>query len=126
MTVFRYMSLKEFELFQKGEILVNKTDHSKGHKTSSKGFCFFNENDFSPSYAFEFLEDIVSDDVCVRFEVDEKLLVKSWGVYADPYYENWSDTITVDEWCCESYNNRDFKLLDFKYMKTEKEEKLNV
>ena len=84
MIVFRFMSFKEFELFQKGETLVNKTDHSKGYRTISKGyrtiskgFCFFDEDDFSLEYAYEFLVGIVSDDVCARFEVDEKLLVKS-------------------------------------------------
>lgn len=111
------MSLEEFNLLKSGKMLENHTDHSVGHRTTSRGFCFFDEDDCSPEYAFEFLRGIVSDEVCVRFEVDKKLLTESWGIYADPFCENWFDTITMTEWCCESYNNKDFRILDYKYLR---------
>ena len=117
MTVFRYMSLKEFNLLKSGKTLENHTDYSKSNNTASIGFCFFDIDDTSPEYAFEFLEGIVSNDVCVRFEVDKKLLTESYGVYADPFYENWTDSITMKEWCCETYNNKDFKILDYQFLK---------
>ena len=113
------MSLEEFNLLKSGKTLENHTAHFIGHKTSSKGFCFFDENDCSPWYAFEFLSGIVSNEVCVRFKVAKKLLTESWGIYADPFYESWFDTITMREWCCESYNNKGFKILSYKYPKEE-------
>jgi len=114
MTVFRYMSFEEFNDFKIGKTLVNHTDHSKEHCTNSKGFCFLDECDHSPESAYEFLSGIVSDDVCVRFEVDDELLTMAYGTYADPFGNNWNDNMTIDEYCCESYNNKDFKMLDYR------------
>lgn len=122
MIVFRYMSFKEFELLKQGKTLTNTTDHSQGHHTTSKGFCFFDEDDCSPEYAYEFLSDIVSDEICARFEVDEPLLTKSYGIYADPdpdttFLDMLSfsiSKITMTEYCCESYNRNTFKILNYR------------
>lgn len=42
MIVTRFMSLREFEAFERGETLINNTDHFDGGKGGSQsvGFCF--------------------------------------------------------------------------------------
>lgn len=108
MKVFRFMSMDEFNDFLCGMKLNNNKKH-EAH-TNSIGFCFLNEEEFDSEYAYDFLKGIVSDDLCAEFETDENNLKKSWGIYADPYGSFFS-TITVDEYCTEQYNNKDFKLL---------------
>ena len=117
MKVFRFMSQEEFEGFQIGDVLLNNTNHKElGQKTDSVGFCFMDCEDYSPSSAYEFLEGIVSEDIVAVFEVDESLLTKSSGVYAAPLWwddVSWFSTMTVDEYCCTFYSNKDFKLLSY-------------
>ena len=113
MKVFRFMSKEEFELLKSGKTLINKKDHKLTNKCVSVGFCFFDKEDCYPEYAYEFLSSIVSDDVCVEFEVDKSLLKESSGTYADPYGDNFFSTIWMTEYCCTSYNNKDFKMLSY-------------
>ena len=113
MKVFRFMSKKEFKLFKSGKTLINDAEHKKVYDSDSVGFCFFDEDDYSPEYAYEFLSGIVSNDVCVRFEVDKSLLIKSHGIYADPFGDNFFSTMGATEYCCTSYNNKDFKMLSY-------------
>ncbi len=42
MILHRFCSAKEFEAFQRGDLLVNNTDHSvkRGGASTSVGFCF--------------------------------------------------------------------------------------
>lgn len=81
MIVHRFMSLKEYNALQSGKIITNNTIHAKkGFKTTSKGFCFFEED---PDEAIHWLSGIVDLDVCVSFEIEEKLLAKTQGKYAD-------------------------------------------
>ena len=118
MKVFRFMSKEEFEGFQNGEVLLNNTDHKElGQKTDSVGFCFMDCEDYIPESAYDFLSGTVSDDVVAVFEVDESLLTKSSGTYAEPLWwgddVNWFSTMNVDEYCCTFYSNKDFKLLSY-------------
>lgn len=113
MFVFRFMSKEEFTKYINGEILINEKDHSIHSKTKSKGFCFMEyENNHSVENAFEYLDGIVSEDYVCIFECKESLLTSSYGVYADPF-GCFFDTITVDEFCCNSYSNKDFKLKSY-------------
>ena len=112
MKVFRFMSQEEFDKLQNGETLIN-TDNHKDLNTNSVGFCFMDCEDYSPESAYEFLDGIVSEDIVVQFEVDESLLTKSGGMYADPDGEWFLSRMWVDEYCCTSYNNKDFKLLSY-------------
>ena len=75
-----------------------------------------NCDDYCPEYAYEFLSGIVSDDVCAVFEVDESLLTKSSGTYAAPLVDDdvgWFSTMDVDEYCCQSYDKNNFKLIAY-------------
>lgn len=117
MRVFRFMSMDEFKKYQIGDTLSNdKKHHDCGQKTDSVGFCFMDCDDHCPECAYEFLSGIVSDDVCVVFEVDESLLTKSEGTYAAPLINDdvgWFSTMNVDEYCCQSYDKTNFKLLKY-------------
>ena len=85
MRVFRFMSMDEFKKYQIGDTLSNDKKHPDyGQKTESVGFCFMVYDDYYPEYAYEFLSGIVSDDVCVVFEVDDTLIVISSTLYSTP------------------------------------------
>ena len=106
MEVFRFMSKKEFIRLSDGETLE---PYHRNHKarTSSKGFCFMATQDFTPEYAYNFLSCIVSENVCVLFEVPEDYLQESSGVYADPEGE-WDDVFVAREYCCNEYSRDTF------------------
>lgn len=83
MRVTRFMSLAEWEAFERGETLINNTDHFDGGKGGSKsvGFCFTED---APEVAWRYLAGIVDADVWVTFEFPDNYLIQSDGVYADP------------------------------------------
>lgn len=127
MTVFRFMSNDEFQKYKSGKVMKSKKDHAKVYhkRTNSKGFCFFNIEDFTPEEALHFLSGIVSFDVCAVFETEEKL-TKTYGVYAKPIendgdmlklYINllfgWEESFTADEYCINQYDKRSFKLVKY-------------
>ena len=112
MRVTRFMSLAEWEAFERGETLINNTDHFDGGKGGSKsvGFCFTED---APEVAWRYLRGIVDADVWVTFEFPDNYLTKSDGVYADPREEaGFYDRIIIDEWCCTSYDNTIAKVVD--------------
>lgn len=134
MQVFRFMSLKELKKYLKGNTLVNTTVHKESmnrSKTDSKGFCFFNIEDFDPEEAVHILAGIVNLEVCCVFEVEEKELTKSWGLYAKhPDFTKMtkqefnnrllamlcgdfsnSEDFKQTEYCTTTYNNKSFKLI---------------
>lgn len=123
MKVFRFMSKEEFKKYKAGELLENNKKHES--KTSSVGFCFFDIKDFEPKNAMHFLSGIVSFDVCAVFEVDKKILNKTYGVYASPIkrtgdieelinlLKGLNDKFTATEYCTTKYNNKDFKLVKY-------------
>ena len=81
MIVHRFMSEKEYKALLTGKIITNNTIHArKGFKTTSKGFCFFTQD---PDEAVHWLSGIVDMDYCVTFEIEEKLLARTQGKYAD-------------------------------------------
>jgi hypothetical protein len=92
------MSKEEYEQLLAGKVLVNEEDHTREYKTASVGFCFLDINDYSPRQAYEFLRGIVSDYAAVMFEVDEKLLTPSYGVYAyvDKITEYYTTTYSIE------------------------------
>jgi hypothetical protein len=117
MKVFRFMSYEELRKYKNGENLYNNTKHQA--KTNSRGFCFFNIDDFKPEYAWIFIKGAISADVCAVFEVDESLLRKTYGIYNDPNKTleeilNWViKPMKVDEYCTAKYNNKNFKLIKY-------------
>lgn len=108
MILHRFCSKKEFEAYQRGDMLINNTDHrlKRGNATSSVGFCFFVED---PEEAKHWLSGIVDFDYCITVEVDELDVRKSWGRYAD---SKLGKAIIKEEYCSKSYDNYRFRLLD--------------
>ena len=112
MRVTRFMSLAEWKAFERGETLVNNTDHFKDGRggSTSVGFCFTEDE---PSVTWEYLEGIVDADVWVTFEFPDGYLKKSSGKYADTREgAGFYDTVYRTEWCCTSYNNTIAKVID--------------
>jgi hypothetical protein len=120
------MSADEFEKYKNGNKLINYKFHNG--KTNSVGFCFVSCEDFSPEEAMHFLSGVVNFDICAIFEVDKKLLHKTYGIYAEPlkkFEENFSieelintlqgngKTIKIDEYCTTFYNKSAFKLIKY-------------
>lgn len=122
-TVFRFMSKKEFNDYKNGEILKNDTIH-KG-RTNSIGFCFLNIDDYTPEKALHFLSGIVSFDVCAIFKTTKKLR-NTYGVYAKPIkatentledlmniFNGFNETFTATEYCTTEYSDKNFKLIKY-------------
>ena len=82
MILHRFCSKEEFEAYQRGEVLVNETNHSlhRGYASTSIGFCFFVED---PDEAIHILSGIVDLDYCIKVEVDESFVAKSTGRYGN-------------------------------------------
>lgn len=108
MILHRFCSKKEFEAYQRGDMLINNTDHrvKRGNATSSVGFCFFVED---PEEAKHWLSGIVDFDYCITVEVYESDVRKSWGRYADSKLEK---AMIKEEYCSKSYDNYRFRLID--------------
>ena len=104
--VTRFMSLKEWQAFERGERLINHTDHFSGGKggSLSKGFCFTEDN---PDDAWVYLKGIVDADVWATFEFPDGYLRESRGIYADHSEgADFYDKVIKTEWCCEEYDNK--------------------
>lgn len=133
MILHRFMSEREFNAYQNGETLRNETDWRKnGKHTASVGFCFFTDD---PDDAIHWLRGIVTDDVCVTFDVPNDKVVKSSGIYCDNEKsdnslgalfedmlaafagEEMPNVVKMErtEYCCTEYSNRDFRLVGYKY-----------
>ena len=112
MRVTRFMSLAEWEAFERGETLINNTDHFDGGKGGSKsiGFCFTED---PPEVAWQYLKGIVDADVCATFEFPDNYLTKSDGKYSDQSEgAGFFDYEIRTEWCCRSYDNTIAKVVD--------------
>lgn len=123
MRIFRFMSNEEFEKYKKGITLKNNKRHEGN--TNSIGFCFLDEEEFTPEKAMHFLSGIVTFDICAVFETKEKLN-KTYGVYAKPILKTgnafedlynllsgWGDKFTANEYCVTEYNKETMKLLKY-------------
>lgn len=112
MRVTRFMSLAEWEDFERGETLINNTDHFDGGKGGSQsvGFCFTED---APEVAWRYLSGIVDADVWVTFEFPDNYLTKSDGKYRDKSEgAGLFDTVIRSEWCCTYYDNTIAKVVD--------------
>lgn len=122
MQVFRFMSEKEFEKYKNGQELINNTIHQG--KTNSIGFCFLDINEYKPEQAMHFLSGVATLEVCVIFEVNQKLN-KSWGGYAKlpPSTGNFKidlynvlqnkQSFRATEYCTSHYNRNTMKFIKF-------------
>lgn len=128
MKIFRFMCELEFREYMNGKTLTNTTQHDAD--TNSIGFCFLKLDDFKPEDAIHFLSGIVDWGVCAVFEVDEKKLSKSYGVYADHSNDSNNEDINTfmflmqlatgmiprfkaTEYCVTQYDKKAFKLIKY-------------
>lgn len=108
MILHRFCSKEEFEAYQRGEVLVNETNHSltRGNATTSVGFCFFREK---PDDAIHILSGIVDLDYCITVEVDEAEVVQSRGRYGN---RELNRAEFRKEYCTTAYDNKRFRLVE--------------
>ena len=112
MRVTRFMSRAEWEAFERGETLINTTDHFDGGNGGSKsvGFCFTEDE---PAVAWRYLAGVVDADVWATFEFPDNYLTKSDGKYSDKSKGACLfDYVIRTEWCCTSYNSTIAKVVD--------------
>lgn len=109
------MNKNEFEKFKNGETLYNNTVHNA--KTTSKGFCFFDLNDYRPHNAIHFLSGIVNFDICAVFETDKRNLKERYGKY---YRQSTTlfpciflSVFYATEYCTTKYSNSNFRLIKY-------------
>lgn len=108
MILHRFCSKEEFEAYQRGDTLVNETNHSltRGSATSSIGFCFFCEE---PEEAIHILSGIVDLDYCITVEVDKSYVKKTRGRYAN---QALNRVEFRKEYCATTYDNKRFRLVE--------------
>ena len=135
--IWRYMSLREFDLYSKGLEIVGKSQ-IKNKSTVEKGVCFLPETidvsknnhdnedeedyydseiDYStdPSSAYIFLENVVDrNGLLVEFETRIPPRIEQ-GTYADP--ESWApgDCINIKEYSYPSYDRETHKAISYGY-----------
>lgn len=111
MIVTRFMSIAEWEAFERGETLISTTDHFKGGKgrSTSVGFCFTEDE---PEVAWRYLKGIVDADVWVTFEFPDGYLKQRMGRYADHKDDGTYTVRRRREWCCTSYDNTIAKVVN--------------
>lgn len=120
MKLFRFMSAREFQLYNAGvEILPIR--RKRKFRTTGKGIFFLPERyldterdtdkslaDYkeTPEAALAFLSGIVSNDqILVEFVADDDIPYEmATGIYASPFDYDWYATIMVDEICLSSYS----------------------
>ncbi len=113
MILHRFCSDREFRKYMSGEYLHNDRKHwlMRGSDvTTSEGFCFFAE---SPAKAVRRLSGIVDFDVCITVDVHPSKLRISRGRYANWDRNKPGETVMIQEWCTDSYNIHDFRLVRF-------------
>lgn len=111
MRVHRFCSADEVRKLVRGDVLVNMVNHSHvagPWASSAKGFCFFTGN---PDVEIHRLVGIVNTERLVTFEVDPKLLTKCIGRYAVQEDGVMYGVKFVEEYCCYSYSNKEFKII---------------
>lgn len=124
MKIFRFMSKLEFIKLCNDENLINNTVHKA--RTTAKGFCFLDYDEYKPEYALRFLTEVANTEICVVMETKENLQ-KAIGEYAKPLsfeeYKKMSifelfdfsniETIKVNEYCTSTYDKQKFKILKY-------------
>ena len=114
MKIFRFMSKEEITKFIRGEELIH-SEEAFNARTSSIGFCFLNADEFDVNEAYDFLYGIVSNDIVVKFEVNESELKKSFGIYANTNCNSNDFSMKINEYCTTKYSAKTFKLLEIGY-----------
>lgn len=117
-SIFRFMSNKEYDLLNRGLTITNHTDHRaiRGEKvTTSKGFCFGIGGIEEAITHSRRLKGIVCMQWLMVAEADEKLLTPSKGWYVTEYDNNYSPFghAYFDEMCMEEMNRDNFSTMEF-------------
>ena len=122
MKVYRYMSIEEFIKMSSGKTMKPQNEVFIDKATTSEGFCFLRESvsvlhsdidsgnktrTYGPDDYRKFLSGVVSDDVCVEFDVPDDTNFKvGTGTYRDPETEG---EMTVEELSILEYSTENFK-----------------
>lgn len=82
MKIIRFMSIKEFKLYEKGEVIkpINNNMNNKLNTMTKNMVCFAPVDDYNYIEGLFFPED---EKVLVIFEVNEKLITSGIGYYFD-------------------------------------------
>lgn len=117
MKLFRFMSFREFQKYNDGEVLVNtKNHHVENEKaTNSVGFCFFNYAHYKPEEMLHSLTGIVDFSVCAIFETDRNNVRQTRGRYSMASDRKNFNRISfiAKEYCTTKYSKENFKLLKY-------------
>lgn len=94
MIVSRFCSKAEARAILNREPLVNETDHFRDGAggSTSKGFCFV---DLAPLEAWLSLKGTVCPEVCMVYDIPDRLLTKSCGKYAGEKRLNPDGSYTI-------------------------------
>lgn len=111
MKMFRFIGKAEMEAILNGETIYNTTDYSKNHNTTSKGFCFFQNNRAKKistiaESALDYLGGIVDTYAIICVEVETAR--KASGFYSVGYKTEYNLTeynknIVVGAWLCKTH-----------------------
>ena len=122
MILYRYMGITELMRFLRGNI-IQSYNYDDIHFLSEKTKVYLNKNDssdmeeFDPVTCLEFMEGIVTKDILCKFEAKEDLVRPKLARYANPYMASpymRDDRCNIIEYTCDTYNNKDFKLISLK------------
>ena len=112
MKLYRFVGKNELVALLNGQTIVNNTDYSKQFDTTSKGFCFFQNNrakkiNVIAESALEYLSGIVDVYAIICIEVENAR--KARGFYSVGYkteynLTEYSKDVIVNAWLCKTHN----------------------
>jgi len=120
MIVFRFMSNEEFEKYKAGEIIEGRRQKSESDSFGKYVICFMpiggditdmSEIECEPERAYEYLDGIVSDEICAVFQASDDIFEKGRGKYLNPY--DVPAFMRVQEVYSPLYQKNDFTLLSY-------------
>lgn len=117
MILYRFMGITELMRFLRGDT-IQSHNYDDIHFLPEKVKVYLNKNDNSkmeewePISCLEFMEGIVTKDILCKFEAKEDLVRPKLARYASPYMLD--DGCNIIEYTCDTYNNKDFKLISLK------------
>lgn len=111
MKMYRFVGQTELNAIINGETIYNTTDYSKSYDTTSKGFCFFQNNctkkiNVIAESAMEYLGGIVDCYAIVCVEVENAR--KARGFYSVGYKTEYNLTeynrnVVAGAWLCNTH-----------------------
>ena len=107
-TLIRFAAPTEMQQVSEGRVQVNKTDWSKTHRSTSRGFCFFEPKDVPHLYYADMLErnrmSLMGRNLYIcRYDDEDDLangvFSDSYGEYFTLYPDGSGETVRIPEVC---------------------------